>query len=350
MKLIVPLQITDSKLLSSNVVETATLWSGATTYALGDQTGVATGSGNVINVYESLQGSNLNKAPASNPLWWKFVSVTYGPYAAGTTYAKGDRVISVAADVHQVYQSAVASNLGNALTDTSKWVLVGATNRWAPFDQSNTSQAVRQGNITYSIKPIERFNAAAVLNAKGTSVTLKLTDPVDGVIWNETKTLVSDSGIDNWYDWLFTDIEYIDQAVFDGLPNYLNATAEFQVNGSGEVGAGVVCLGYARDIGDEQYGASVGIIDYSYKQADEWGNYEIVEKAFSKTGTFTVFVKADFVDVLQGLLAKYRATPVIYYVSPLYQSTTIYGFYRDAKVTIDYWNYSVLSINIEGLT
>lgn len=350
MKLIVPNAVTDTTLVESNVVETATLWSGATTYALGNQVGVATGVGNVINVYESLQNSNLNKAPASNPAWWKFVSITYGAYSGATTYAKGDRVINVAANVHQVYQSAVASNVGQALTDTSKWAYVGATNKLAAFDRSNTSQTIRQGNITVGLKPGTRFNAVAALNLKGTSVSLTLTDPVDGVVYSATKSLVSDSGIDNWYSWLFTDIEYVDQAIFDELPNYLNATARVQVNGSGEVAAGVIATGYAREIGDEQYGASVGIIDYSYKSADEWGNYQIVERAFSKTGNFTVFVKAKFVDVLQGLLSKYRATPIIYYVSPLYASTVIYGFYKNAKVTIDYWNYSVLSIDIEGLT
>ena len=45
----------------------------------------------------------------------------YGVYSAATTYALNAYVI-VTTGVHKIYQSLVASNLGNAVTDITKWL------------------------------------------------------------------------------------------------------------------------------------------------------------------------------------------------------------------------------------
>lgn len=60
----------------------------------------------------------------------------YVEWASGTTYSAGTRVIVTAQGIHKVYESLVGSNLGNyPPTDiTSKWLEIGATNRWKAFD------------------------------------------------------------------------------------------------------------------------------------------------------------------------------------------------------------------------
>ena len=106
--------------------------------------------------------------------------------------------------------------------------------------------------------------------------------------------------------------------------------------------------GLSREIGGVQYGASVGITDYSVKSQDAFGNYVITQRAFSKRATFNVMVENGLIDELQTLLADLRATPAIYVGSDGYVSTMIYGFYKDFSTVISYPTLSVLSIELEG--
>ena len=113
---------------------------------------------------------------------------------------------------------------------------------------------------------------------------------------------------------------------------------------------GACIIGLATNLGLTQYGAQVGIQDYSVKQRDDFGNYTVLERAFSKRGTFQVYVPAGMVDQTQTLLSSYRATPIVYIGSELYTSTMIYGFYKEFTQEIQYKNYTLCTLDIEGLT
>ncbi len=72
---IVPIEFTDTDLLSSSVTEDDyAVWNSGTTYALGAR--VIRTTSDTHKIYESLQASNLNKTPESQPTWWIEVSAT----------------------------------------------------------------------------------------------------------------------------------------------------------------------------------------------------------------------------------------------------------------------------------
>ena len=109
-------------------------------------------------IYESLAGSNTGNTPASSPLWWRAIGPTETAYNPATTYALGDTVYSAAA--HRCYESLAAGNLGNPLpvlpeTETTKWIDVGPTNRWAMFDLSRNTQTVAASPLTVVVAPAE---------------------------------------------------------------------------------------------------------------------------------------------------------------------------------------------------
>lgn len=116
------------------------------------------------------------------------------------------------------------------------------------------------------------------------------------------------------------------------------------------VSLGALVVGQSRSIGGTQYGAALSITDFSIKQADDFGNLTVVERAYSKTGDFTVFVPNTFVNTLDDLLTKYRATPILYIGSDAFSSSAIYGFYKEFSIVIQYMDTSVTTIQIEGLT
>lgn len=281
------------------------------------------------------------------------VETDYTAWASGTTYAQGTRVRVVSTNVHKVFESVQGSNTNhNPLTDDGTWwLLVGATDRWRMFDGSVNSQTSNADSIDVQILGAGRIDAVALLNISAATARIKVTDPVDGVVYDTTFSLNSSSGITDWYSYFFEPIARAADLVVTDLPHYSDPTVEIVLT---DTGATVLCgecvLGQQRTFGETQYGASVGIQDYSIKQADDFGNFTIVERSFSKRANFTVNIDAGLVDQLQTLLAAYRATPIVYVGSDLYGATAVYGFYKDFQIEITYPEVSVVTIEIEGLT
>ncbi len=352
MKLVRPVEVLDAVLIACNVVETPpAAYNGGTTYGLGASVSVA-GAGGLISVYASLQALNTGHAPASSPAWWKLTGTTYGPYNPATSYALGDRVIEVAADSHHAYESLLASNVGNtpAFSPTN-WLDLGATNRWRLFDGSVTSQTRNPDSIAATFQVPGRADSVALLNANAASARMVMTDTIEGVVYDQTFGLVSDSGITDWHAWFFEPIERIADLAVSDMPPYANAQLSVTLSDPGaEVACGACIVGLSRAIGATQYGAGVGIQDYSVKQRDAFGNYAVLERAFSKRATFSVLVANALVDQLQTLLAAYRATPILYLGSEHFASTILYGFYRDFSIVISYPDHALCSLEIEGLT
>ncbi|WP_446807952.1 hypothetical protein ACH50O_11595 [Methylomonas sp. 2BW1-5-20] len=276
----------------------------------------------------------------------------YTAYSSGTTYAQGDRVRVVSADVHKVYESLQAVNLNHTpATSPTWWLEVGATNRWKLFDQSITDQATNADSIDVTLKPSGRIDSVALMNIEADHVRIVMTDSVDGTVYDHTYSLVSNSGVHDWYAYFYEPIvRKTDFVVYD-LPPYNNPTLRVIATDIGyTVAVGALVVGFKKILGGTQYGAKVGIQDYSVKKRDDFGNYSILARAFNKNATFTFFVDSAFVDQLHALLASYRAIPIVYAGTDIYSSTVIYGFFKDFGITISYPTESVCSIDIEGLT
>ena len=84
-----------------------------------------------------------------------------------------------------------ATNLNHdPTTDTSSppyWIEVSPTNRWKMFDTSNTTQTTNANTIVVTLTPGRVVNSVSLLNIEGTSVRVKLADPVEGVVYDKTK-------------------------------------------------------------------------------------------------------------------------------------------------------------------
>jgi len=348
MRIVRPATIADANLTSSNVPETApATYNGGTTYALGDQ--VSTWSGTVATVYESLQNANTGHTPASSPTWWQEIGTTYEVYNSGTTYAVDQIVISTT--THHEYQSLANSNVGHSLSDATWWLDLGSNNRWRMFDQSNTSQTTNYGEIEVALTITGRADAVSLLNINATTVHVVAETMADGVFYDQTFELVSDSGIDSWYEYFFEPIVRRGDLVIYDIPAYADPTITItltQPGGTAEIATCVV--GQSRDIGILVYGAKIGIQDYSRKEADDFGNFQIVERSFAKRATFKVWMDNDKIDAVAALLAQYRAIPVVYIGVDDFASTYIHGFYKDWNIEISFPTKSYCNFEIEGLT
>ncbi len=275
----------------------------------------------------------------------------YPVYASGTTYALGAMVVVVDSNIHKIYESLQTGNIGHTPISSSDWWLDrGATNRWKMFDTLVGSQTEHTGGITFTLAVTGRINSISLLNVYASSVRVVATDVIDGVVFDRTVDMRSDLGINDWFNYFFEPPEWDSDSVITDLPMYANMTIAVTIGAiSGSAKCGACIIGLTKTIGDTQYGASVGIQDYSTKTRDTWGNPTVLERAYNKRANFTVNVDNVAVDRLQNILAGYRATPILYIGTGEFGSTAILGFYKDFSIAISYFAYSVCTIEIEGL-
>ena len=276
----------------------------------------------------------------------------YAAWAVGTTYALAERVIVVGTNIHKIYESLQAGNLGHdPATSPAWWIEVSNTNRWKMFDQSVQLQSSNPTTIDVSIKPTQRVDSVALLNISAYSVQIKMTDATDGLVYNTTTILASDSGINNWYSYFYEPVVRMTDFVANDLPPYSNATIEVILTETGGTAyCGGFMVGLQQFLGNTQYGAKVGIQDYSVKTIDAYGNYTVLQRAYKKTATFNLQLYTSLVDQVMAVLTPLRATPIIYYGADGFDATVIYGFYKDLAVTIAYPEISTCTLEIEGLT
>ena len=274
---------------------------------------------------------------------------TVAAYNAGTTYPLAAQVRSDA--THRIYESVQAGNVGHALTDPAWWLDVGPANTWAMFDQINGTATVGAAGLDVTVKPDGRIDSIALLNVDAAEVRVIVTDATDGMIHDQTYSMASDSGITDWYAYFYEPIIRKTDLIVSGFLLYAAPTIRVIVSAGGSpVSVGNMVMGQSREIGSTGYGAQVGINDYSRKEADGFGNYMVVERAFSKKASFNLLIDASAVDNTQTLLAAYRATPILYIGADAYGSTAVFGFYKSFDITIAYPNHSLCNLEIEGLT
>ena len=123
------------------------------------------------------------------------------PWLIGTTYSAGDKVVHV----HKIYESIAGANAGNQPDITPlKWLLLGATNRFRAFDKLLSDQAERSDNISYVIdNGGVGIDSVALFNLDAASVRVQVIDDIDGTVYDATFALIDNTDITNWSDYFF---------------------------------------------------------------------------------------------------------------------------------------------------
>jgi len=277
-----------------------------------------------------------------------------GTSSPATVYNTGDRVILTS--THRIYESLQDNNINqNPQTATTWWVEVGPTNRWAVFDTSVSTQTAQSTNITYTLEPGIAINTLAVLNISSASeLNITMTSASQGspgIVYTESVDLSSYPLVSDWYSWFFGTRQQPTQFIATNLPAYPDAIIVLELLGSADLAVGVVAFGQQQRFGlGIRLGARVGIQDYSRKETSEFGETILVQRAFAKRANFDLFVNKNEVDQLQNYLSSIRATPALWIGSSEFESTTIFGFYKNFDILISYPEHADCELEIEGLT
>lgn len=278
----------------------------------------------------------------------------YDEWAETTVYNLGDRCIVTTPNVHRRYESLQDANTGNYPPDTTTgdtpwWLDLGPTNRWAAYDQAVETQTIQDGSISYTLTP-GRIDSIAILNVDATELQITMTDPSEGEVYNTTIDLIATSNVIDAYTYCFEPILQTTDVVLFDLPPYSAATLVITLSSEGTVKCGAIIMGLQYNLGTTLRSSRIGITDYSTKEVDAWGNYQIVPRAYARRGSYEISIPNDKVDEIYRVLAQYRSTAVVWVGIPGKSATYSYGYYRDYEMLSEGQTRSEYMIELLGLT
>jgi len=272
-------------------------------------------------------------------------------WLVGTTYALGDKV----SKNHVNYESLQASNTGNDPEEVGSlfWVAQLATNRWAVFDGSIQDQSTRAESATWVITPGVTTNAVSLFNlGPATDLTIVVTDPTDGEVYNRTFPLVDNSGVIDAYTYFFSPIITVSNICITDIPPYANAAISITVNApGGTASVGQISLGYFEVIGDTLDEVPISINDFTRLNEDQFGRTTPVIRGYSRTATPAIAVDTFRVTYLERRLADQRGIPTVWaFDTKDRDNELVYlGFYNSYNFLYQYAGKTFLDIDIRSL-
>lgn len=274
--------------------------------------------------------------------------VNMEPTWTAGSYTIGQRVVFN----HEVYEALTTTSAQpdvGAVADPPTWIRVGWSNQYRMFRDGQDSRSTRTGNIDVTLTYPETITTMGVLGLVGSTAQLTVTDPVDGVVYDQTFDLV-DIGVADWWEFFFLAYENIESVVFEGIPPYPGAPARLLVSGlqpTDPVEVGRVVAGVSREIGATLYGTDVQLQDYSIKERDGFGGLRLIPRRVVKLVNYDVHVPTGSVGFSVRFLSSLAAQPTLYIGDPTRPETITFGVFSDVSQGITTPSISDLTLQVE---
>lgn len=282
-----------------------------TKFPIKTSNGAVTRAADVIGPGAGLLYSSV---PITEPLW-----------AAGT-YAKGAKVRDAS---NFVFESIADGNTAE-VTDKTKWLPLGVTNRLKMFDKAVNSQTTAPDSLTVVVKAGQLANTLTLLNAAGSSVTV--TQSESG--YSRTISLVSHNVL-SWYDFYYQEPQWTGDVTFGNIPPYINALLTVHVKSPGNQAAlGGFFFGRAKFIGTTQWGLKAGILSYSGDEEDDFGNVTLLPRDSAKRMNFEVSIPRGYEDEAFRFLRAADNVEMVAIASTEWSMTQSYGYLGQWEVPL----------------
>jgi hypothetical protein len=270
------------------------------------------------------------------------------PYNLATTYAKDAAVYDPATKL--VYLSMVAGNVGKALSDPAFWNKRTAINRWAMFDDRNSTQTSNPEEIisVFSAQAITQGLFAGAMDAS--EVRVSMTHPTRGLVYSETKSLVLPRSGSSFFGWCFNRLRLRTWFLTLKLPVFANALVTVAIKKPGGLPkCGMCLLGPTIDVGLSLMGLSTELKDYSTTTFFTDGSSSTVERGFSKKMSVDLLIDSDRVETIEDDLIKRRQKTLVFLGSTMRGDTMLVGRFSSLRKVIDSFPRSKMALQIDGV-
>jgi hypothetical protein len=101
-------------------------------------------------------------------------------------------------------------------------------------------------------------------------------------------------------------------------------------------------------IGHCLYGVDIGIVDYSRKERDVFGEITLIERGYTDLVSFPVEIATADAEQIKNYLSSKRAVSATYIGDSSLSVTHVIGYLNEFEITLDNWKTSTLLLEVEG--
>lgn len=270
----------------------------------------------------------------------------YAAYAAGTTYALGDRVIYD----HGIYQSLAASNIGNTPSTTpAKWVFVSATNRFKLFDLVNSSQTAKASSMSYTLRPVTIVTAIGAVNLTSVfTIRVRVISDAYGLVYDKTITRTRRPPGSGWWNWFYGRRSESLASYYEDLPSFADAQIIVDFTGLADMAVGTLLVGQvSRWAIGPLPGTGLGFNDYSQIKENQWGDVEIVPGKVAKRVSFNLKLTEQEADSFPDFIEAIGSRPCLWIGKKRNRDIIVFGFKTEFEFLYDI-GISNCSLSIKG--
>lgn len=297
-----------------------------------------------------LTSSTVSEPDAGSPT----TETVFNAGSPSTAYALGAVVIDTT--THLKYESLAAANTSQ-LSDTTKWLLLGPTNKWAMFDLLRNTATVAPSPLIVVIAPGTRIDSLALLGLVGESVTVSMDSAVGSPSENyylHTEDLTSRE-VFNWYDYFFEAFTYQSSMALFDLPPYSSAYIKVTLTGSGAVECGACVLGSYVYIGDVLQQAESDVLNFSTVTRDfDGGTSAMVQRRNVPKTNQQLLLDKSRVNSVRILRDALNAIPAVWAgmtddSDGYFEALLILGFYKRFSISLAHPDHAVISLELEEI-
>lgn len=279
---------------------------------------------------------------------------------SGATYALGDR--RYVASNHTMYESLIASNLGNDPTlevqndpdnPPTKWLEVGKTNRWQAIDLLRNTKSSGTSPMVIVLTPGKRIDAAGFFGLEADAITISMTVGATEV-YSYTENL-SRREVWGWYDYVFQAFSTKPSVALFDLPPSTGAVITITLTAaSGTVKIGSIVIGSKTNIGNVEYGAESDVLNFSRIDRAFDGTVQLRPRRSIPKAIESVWAEKAMVNKIRDLRTNLNAVPAVWAGldqtnDDYFEALLILGVYRKFTIDLSYPEHAKLSLEIEEI-
>lgn len=235
------------------------------------------------------------------------------------------------------------------------WIRLGPTNRYAMIDDLVSTQTVApagETELSFTV-PFNRATSFALLNLYASDVAVVIRDDQGEVFFEREYSMVEDLTSFSLFQYCFYPIEASSLVMAANVPMPILGSLQVTLRAAESPAIGHVVAGRAYYVGQTQYGAGIGELDYSRKVTDDFGVTEFIPRGYANSMSLSLFVESGRFDATARLMKQMRALPSLWIGDnsddTRLESLIVYGWKQDFRQVYEDYGKVMATLEISGL-
>lgn len=295
-----------------------------------------------------IDDTRLLSSTVAEPAMGEFEWISGQPYLAGKEVIRST--------LHKKYVALV--DIHNSTLppedDFENWQENGATLRYAMFDYDRNTASTASQNLTVVIAPRSRVNSIACFGLTGEKLKVTVRDGEMGSVIFTKEIELKRRIVNSWYTYFFAEFVQKNAAIIYNIPNSLSAHITLEFTGPGIISVAAVVLGNAVDIGSVEMGAESDILDFSTVDRDPFGNALLVPKKNIPRLNARIFTPRASLPQVIALRRENTARPLAFIgvddeLDPIFEAVSMIGIFKRMPIVVEYKDHVLINLEAEGI-